>query len=179
MRKRRSALAVAVAVALLTLAVAVPAFAATTATTETPGWAGAVCRGTSTVATAVSDLLGMSSEDIAAQRGAGKSLADIAASKNVDKDKLVDTILSAKKAAMDEAVKDGRITQEQADQMLETMKSRVTDRVDDATVGPRGGRGQGGGMGMGRGMGLGGGMGGAGCTGAAAGGAPTTSANSL
>ena len=150
MRRTRKALMIGTTVAVLSLAVAVPAFAATTATPAAPGWAGAICRGTTAVSKAVSDLLGMQPTDIAAQRQAGKSLAQIAKAKNVSQDKLVATILAAKKAALDQAVKNGRLTQAQADAMIEQMKNRVSDRVDDTTVGPRGaGRGMMGGGGQG------------------------------
>ena len=165
MRIRRKSLATGLMVAVLSLGVAVPAFAATTATTQSPGWAGSVCRGTGAVADAVAQFLGLTPEAIAAERAAGQSLADIAEQQGKDTGGLVQTILSAKESQIQQAVTDGRLTQEQADTMLKTMTERVTERVADPAMGPRGGNGSspaGRGRGMGAGMGFGaaGGMGG-------------------
>ena len=141
----------------------------------------------------------MTPEQIATERQAGKSLAQIAAAKNVDKATLIKTILDSRKAGLDQAVKDGRITQAQADQMTAQMTERVTAMVDETAVGGRGGAcfgaqdgdmpcwdgdeaigtGQGtgyrGGM-MGRGLGRGTG---GGCCGGNGTTAPTTAANQI
>lgn len=161
MRIRRKSLATGLMVAVLSLGVAVPAFAATTATTQTPGWAGGVCRGTGAVADAVAEFLGLTPEAIAAERAAGQSLADIAKDQGKDTGGLVQTILSAKQGQIQEAVADGKLTQERADAMLKTMTERVTERVADPAMGPRGGNGSsrgGMGRGMGGGMGFGAGL---------------------
>lgn len=160
MRIGKKSLATGLMVAVLSLGVAVPAFAATTATTETPGWAGGVCRGTGAVADAVAEFLGLAPEAIAAERAAGQSLADIAEEQGKDAGGLVKTILSAKQDQIQQAVADGQLTQDRADTMLETMTERVTERVADPAMGPRGGDGGSrGGMGRGVGGGTGGGMG--------------------
>ena len=160
MRVGKKGLATGLMVAVLSLGVAVPAFAATTATAQTPGWAGGVCRGTGAVADAVAGFLGLTPEAIAAERAAGQSLADIAEEQGKDTGGLVQTILSAKQGQIQQVVTDGRLTQERADSMLETMTERVTERVADPAMGPRGGDG-GSRAGMGRGMGraMGGGTG--------------------
>ena len=164
MRVGKKGLATGLMVAVFSLGVAVPAFAATTATEQTPGWAGGVCRGTGAVADAVAEFLGLTPEAIAAERAAGQSLADIAEEQGKDAGGLVQTILSAKQDQIQQAVADGQLTQERADTMLETMTERVTERVADPAMGPRGGDGGSRG-GMGRGMGgetsrgTGGGMG--------------------
>lgn len=101
----------------------------------------------------VAALLGMTAEQIQAERLAGKSLAQIAQSKGVSTDKLVETILSAKKAALQQAVTDGKLTQAQADLMVERMSAQIKLMVERTTTGPMGGRGMMGGMrGQGRGM---------------------------
>ncbi len=145
-------------VGLLALGLTVPALAATDAPVAGTAWGG-ICRGTGAAASAVSKLLGMEPSQIAAERQAGKSLTDIAASKNVSKDALVSTMLESRKAVLDQAVKDGRLTQAQADLMLKNMQTRIDERVSDPTVGPRNG---GPGGGAGAGCGQGGGRGGAG-----------------
>jgi len=103
----------------------------------------------------LSKLLGLKTEEIVEQRNSGKSLADIAKDQGVAQDEVVSTMLKARKELLDERVKAGIITQEQADLMLERMQSRITERVQDPAVGPGSGRG---GCGMG-GPGAGGGCG--------------------
>ncbi len=94
----------------------------------------------------VETLLGMTEEQIHAERLAGKSLAQIAAAKGISKDTLVATILNAKKADIERLVSEGRLTRQQADFMLARMQQQVTVMVDQTTTGPRMG-GWGGGMG--------------------------------
>ncbi|HZJ03492.1 MAG TPA: hypothetical protein VFE20_07440, partial [Thermoleophilia bacterium] len=125
MRVGKKGLATGLMVAVFSLGVAVPAFAATTATTQTPGWAGGVCRGTGAVANAVAQFLGLTPEAIAAERAAGQSLADIAEEQGKDAGGLVQTVLSEKQGQIQQAVTDGQLTQERADAMLETMTERV------------------------------------------------------
>lgn len=121
-------------------------------------------------------LAGVKVEDVMTQRQGGKSLADIAKSKGVSTDKLLDEVLAARKAFLDVRVKQGVITQKQADEILEFQRERMKQRFQDATVGGRlGGRGRGaagpGGCdGSGRGRGAGAGLGGAGGIGSGQGG---------
>lgn len=155
MTRRSKSILVAVLAVVLALAVAVPAFAATYgAGASGPDIAncgqgrgpmmGAGVRGIDTAA----EALGMDVADLAAERQAGKSLAEIAASKGVSTDSLISALLAAREAALDEAVASGRITQEQADYMLEHMSENIADHIDDTEVGPRGGSRGFGGKGM-------------------------------
>lgn len=121
-----------------------------------PAWAGQPDK--------VATLLGMTAQQIQAERQAGKSLAQIAESKNVGVEKLVDTILAAKKTSLQQAVTDGKLTQAQADAMVQNMQAMVKAMVERTTTGPMmghqgmmGGRGQGmmQGQGMMRGRGQG------------------------
>lgn len=109
----------------------------------------------------VAELTGLSTTDIAAKRAEGQSLEQIAESKGVSSEEVVDEALAVRKQLLDAKVKDGTITQAQADQALANIESRLTDRVQSTA--PCGG-GSGGRMGGGRGMG-GRGMGGGGCGG--------------
>ena len=84
----------------------------------------------------VTNLLGLTTEEIQAQRQEGKSLAHIAADKGVSEDDLVNAILSDRKAALQDRVEDGILTQEQADQRLEIMKENVQDAISRTTLGP-------------------------------------------
>lgn len=105
-------------------------------------------------------LTGLKIDDIVAQRQAGKSLADIAKSKDVSVDKLADEVIAARKAALDVRVKQGIITQEQEDAILGAMRERMTRRFQSNAPGGCSGGGAGRGGAGGRGRGRGGAMGG-------------------
>ncbi|PKQ16478.1 MAG: hypothetical protein CVT67_04925 [Actinobacteria bacterium HGW-Actinobacteria-7] len=115
------------------------------------------------LADVVAKLTGMDVADVQTQRQAGASFADIAKDKGVSATELVKDALDTRKDMLDAKVKDGTITQDQADTALATMETRLTDRVSSTAPG-----GNGGGMGRGRGGAGGGGgrgMGGGGCGG--------------
>jgi hypothetical protein len=88
----------------------------------------------------VATLLGMTAEQIQAERLAGKSLLQIATSKNLSEDKLISTILDAKKADLAALVADGKLTQPQMDLMVEHMQTQIKTIVERTTVGPMQGR---------------------------------------
>ncbi len=98
----------------------------------------------------LTELLGMTAEQIQAARLEGQSLAQIAASKGVSVDDVVDAMMAAKKANLGQLVADGKVTQAQADFMLERMETQVQSMVERTTTGAP----------MGRGMGMRGGRGG-------------------
>jgi len=110
-----------------------------------------------------SDLLGLTPEEIHAQRLEGLSLAEIAAAQGVSEDDLVAAIVAAKAEFLQERVADGYLTQEQADLMLERMTERTIEAVNRTEVGPFAGMGSRSGNGFGdgqfgHGRGHGGGM---------------------
>jgi len=113
----------------------------------------------------VAKLTGLTVADVTAKRAAGTSYADIAKSEDVSSAKVIDESLKVRETILDEKVKAGTITSDQADAALDNMKTRLTERVaatDDSCTGTGtggGGRGMGGGQGRGQGRG----MGGAGC----------------
>jgi len=81
-------------------------------------------------------LLGLQPGDVAAQRHEGKSLVQIAQTKNVDENSLVDAILADRQAQLEARVKAGTLTQEQADLMLQRMQTQVKAAVERTSVGP-------------------------------------------
>lgn len=89
-----------------------------------------------TLADAVAKLTGLTVADVRAQRAAGTSYADIAASKGVSAEKVVAEVLSARSAVLDSLVSAGSLTRAQADQALASMKANLTARVaaSDATA---------------------------------------------
>ncbi|MBN1630025.1 MAG: hypothetical protein JW990_09685 [Thermoleophilia bacterium] len=166
MSRRKKTIVTAVLAAILALAVAVPAFAATESTPAAPtdtaacglGYGGIRGLGAGgQMSVAVSELLGMKLADLSAARQDGQSLAEIAQSKGISAGTLTSDLLEAHKAALADAVADGRITQERADLMLQNMSEWIADRIDDTQVGlppaGRGGHGRGGQGGYGACMG--------------------------
>lgn len=92
-----------------------------------PEWAGE--------SEAVEALLGMTAEELQAERLAGKSLVQIAAAKNISEETLISTIMDAKKAELAKLVADGKLTQAQMDLMLERMQTQVKTMVERTSVG--------------------------------------------
>jgi hypothetical protein len=98
----------------------------------------------------LASALGITQEQLQAEFKAGKSALDIATAKGISAEKLQANFLAAHKVALQQLVKDGKLTQAQADAMQ--------DRADDqdrpcltGTVTPGQGAGRGGMMGGGRG----------------------------
>lgn len=96
----------------------------------------------------LSELSGVSVEEIREQRVEGTSLADIAEANGVTKDEYVDELVTRATAAIDAAVEAGRLSEERA----QTMKDGLADRVESiVTNTDEPGRGHGWGRGFGHG----------------------------
>ena len=80
-------------------------------------------------------ILGLTVEQLQAERLAGKSLVQIAASKGIDEDALIAKLLEARKATVNELLTAGKITQAQADYMLSNMAEHVKLLVERTNVG--------------------------------------------
>lgn len=120
---------VALAVAVLGAAVAVPALAQEpTPTPEAP----CGCRGLGfwgrswAVFDAAAEALGLTPEELFAELHAGKSLAEVAEAQGVDLEAVHEAMKAARveamKQAIEQAVEEGRLTQEQADWLLEGLE---------------------------------------------------------
>jgi hypothetical protein len=68
---------------------------------------------------AVAEALGLTPEELFAELHAGKSLAEVAEAQGVEMETLQDAMQAARVEAIQQAVEDGTLTQEQADRMLE------------------------------------------------------------
>jgi len=97
-------------------------------------------------------LLGMTADELQAERLAGKSLAEIAKSKGVTVDQVVDAMMATKKANLDQLVANGKLTQEQADFMLDRMEIQVKSMIERTSTGAPFGTMMGRGMRGGRGF---------------------------
>jgi hypothetical protein len=84
----------------------------------------------------VSKLLGFTPEQVQVQRQAGKSLVQIAATKNVTEESLINAIMAQKQMTLKNMVTAGAITQIQADQRLVQIRERVKLAINRTTIGP-------------------------------------------
>jgi hypothetical protein len=71
---------------------------------------------------AIADKLGLSVTDLQTQLQQGKSLTDLATAKGLTEQNLRDAGVAAAKTQLDQAVKDGKLTQAQEDSMLNRLK---------------------------------------------------------
>jgi hypothetical protein len=137
---------------LLVMAFAIPALAAgpfgnqNSNTAGGSGWGN--CQGAGLgIDDTITKLLGMTAQQIQEQRQAGKSLVQIAATKNISEDALINAVLADRKADLQKLVDAKTLTQDQANQKLEFMKTQIKQMVERTTIGPPANRGMMGGFG--------------------------------
>lgn len=75
------------------------------------------------VVEAAANVLGLTTDEVTEAMTAGKSFTTLATERAVDADTLNAAIQQAHRAALDQAVSEGKLTQEQADLMVEHMSS--------------------------------------------------------
>ena len=100
--------------------------------------------GGSTLPSTVAEALDMSVQDVWAEVREGKTLRQVIVDHKGDPAAIVEQYVAGRKATLDQLVKDGRITQEQADLMLQHMREQATAHLDSSEFG--------GGMGCGNGQ---------------------------
>jgi ABC-type lipoprotein export system ATPase subunit/FtsP/CotA-like multicopper oxidase with cupredoxin domain len=83
----------------------------------------------------VTKLLGLTTAEIQAQLAQGLSLVDIAASRNITADQVVQAILDQTKANLEEYVKDGYLNEEQVSQQLIWLEPYVRQAISAKTAG--------------------------------------------
>jgi hypothetical protein len=119
--------------------------------------------GVSPLATAAV-ALGMTEAELRTELQAGKSIAQVAETKNVEVQVVIDALVATRQAHIAEHVAEGKLTQAQADEKLANLETRVTEMVNKAGPAMKSGKGRHGGK-MGEGHRRGGhgpdGMGGA------------------
>lgn len=79
---------------------------------------------------AAAEALGLSADDLREELRGGRSLAEIAESKDVDVAKVVDALVAEATNGIDEAVDAGRLTQEEADERIDGLRERIAAMVD-------------------------------------------------
>jgi len=93
-----------------------------------PGWG---MRGESLIDVAA-EVLQMARTDLIAELQAGKSIAELAEARGIEPQTIVDAFLADRREFLLDLVESGRLTQEQADLMLDHMAEEVTERLDEA-----------------------------------------------
>jgi hypothetical protein len=84
---------------------------------------------------AVRNLLGMTTDQIQALRNEGKSLVQIAATKGITEQQLINAITAERQADIQAKVVAGTLTQERANIMLQQMQQNVVRAINRTTVG--------------------------------------------
>jgi hypothetical protein len=79
---------------------------------------------------AAAKAIGVSVDDLRAALRDGKSIADLAKDHNVAVNDVVDAMVAAVKADLDQAVKDGHLSQSEADQHLADVRDRLNAMVN-------------------------------------------------
>lgn len=79
---------------------------------------------------AAADYLGLSQSELLTKLQSGKTLADIAKDEGKSVDGLIQALVDDAKKHLDQAVKDGKLTQAQEDQILNDIKQHITDLVN-------------------------------------------------
>lgn len=88
--------------------------------------------------TALEDL-GLDQDELFSALQDGQSLAEAAEAQGLDKQALIDALVNAGNARIDEAVEDGDLTQEEADERKAELQERVTAQVERSGLPGRGG----------------------------------------
>ena len=78
----------------------------------------------------VADLLGVTPEELRDALRDGQSIADVAAANGVDVQTVIDALVAEAETHHDQAVTDGRLTQDEADERLADITERVTEMVN-------------------------------------------------
>src|SRR5689334_9293330 len=79
---------------------------------------------------AAAGYLGLTEEQLRTELSSGKTLAQVAQAHGQSASGLVDALVADAKSHLDAAVKSGRITQAQADEMLGRLRTRITAMVN-------------------------------------------------
>ena len=80
---------------------------------------------------AAAKALGVSTDDLRGQLRDGKTIAQVADDRNVDKQKVIDAMVADATEHIDQAVKDGKLTADQANERKSGLKDRITTLVND------------------------------------------------
>jgi hypothetical protein len=81
---------------------------------------------------AAAKALGITTDELKSDLAKGMSIADIAKSKNVDVNKVIDALVADANAKIDTAVKNGKLSQDRAKTLKDAIRSAVTAFVNNS-----------------------------------------------
>jgi len=79
----------------------------------------------------IAKALGITTDQLMTDLKNGQSIADIAKSKNLDLNTVINTLVGDADARIDQAVKNGKLTQTQGDNLKSTVKTAITNLVNN------------------------------------------------
>ena len=79
---------------------------------------------------AAATALGMTVDELRTQLESGTSIAEIATTKSIDVNTIIDALVAEAKTHLDQAVADGKVTQDEATKRLDDMRTRITAMVN-------------------------------------------------
>lgn len=86
----------------------------------------------------IADTLGITTDQLQSDLSSGTTLAQEITNHGKTVDDVVNAIIAQEKTEMDQAVADGKMTQDQETQRLDTMKQQLTDAINNNTFGQGG-----------------------------------------
>ncbi|GAB6897710.1 hypothetical protein [Kineosporia succinea] len=84
----------------------------------------------------VAKVLGVDRDEVESALADGKSIKELAQEKGKSVDDVVDALVTAATAKIDQAVKDGRLEQDRADDLEAKLRERITSAVENALPKP-------------------------------------------
>ena len=78
----------------------------------------------------VAQRLGMTADELKQALKDGKTIAQLAQEKGISLDSLTKALSAQRTAKIQQALKDGKITQDQASKMLDNLKKNLTNRLE-------------------------------------------------
>jgi len=84
----------------------------------------------------IAGSLGMEPEELRAALAAGSSPAELAEDDGIDPDDLVAGLIDGLRGRLDEAVENGRLTEERADEMLQRAEEHLSEFISNGLPGP-------------------------------------------
>lgn len=84
----------------------------------------------------IGEELGMTVDELRAELADGATLSDVITTQGSSVEAVVDALVSEAEAKLDEAVANGRLSQERADEILANLPERLTERIENGPIGP-------------------------------------------
>ena len=91
----------------------------------------------------VAEVLGMTTEEVREAIAGGQTIAELAEAQGVALQDVADALVAAEAERLQQAVEDGRLTQEEADERIARMEANILEHLESGEPGPGGSGGPG------------------------------------